>query len=117
MILRDRVTILEGTPPLVSRYILKDSEVVWRTTVRARVDYRTTKDEAGNNPDGWSSWRESQNLVAILDYQKFHGLELSSRVHNIEWRGTRYSLDGPPLVQMRGDREHHLTVSLRRLES
>lgn len=51
-------------------------------------------------------------LRAILPAPDDMPIELDVNDHEISWRGTRYSLDGLPMVRRKRGRDHHQTVTL-----
>lgn len=114
MILRDEVTVIEfnGGIPLRNSQIILPGEEAYLETVPARVDYRSTSDDATDHQA--RPWSQQQSLVVVLEWQQFRGQSLSPALHNIEWRGTRYAIRGEPLLRIRGNCEHHYSVEIGR---
>lgn len=96
MILRDRVDILDG-------------DTVVKLAVPAHVGYRTV----GALSNTEHALQLTEKLAVILPPTAPIGHPGDGFV--IRWRGTLYDRDGPAMPRRRGDKDHHVTVMVKRV--
>lgn len=97
MRLNDRVDIVSKT----------NRETVIASNVPAHFGYTST----GRNPEGVLQLvEEARVLLGPAD-----GLLLDANAHAIVHHGAKFTINGEPMLRMRGKRAHHWTVPLLRV--